>query len=240
MRVRGRVTELVGLVIKARVPGVRVGEVVMIRGRTRGMVRAEVVGFEDDEVMLMPLGELSGIGPDSEVVPTGKPAGDPRGRGAAGARPQRTRRADRRKAAAGRAHRLERGPRLSRSLHPPPHRASAPARRPVHRRAAHRGRGPAHRALRRLGRGQVDPDGADRPQHPGGDERHRAHRRAWPRGSRVHRGRAGRGGTGPQRGGLRHVRSALAGPPARRVRRHRHRRVLPRSRRQRHVHAGLR
>ena len=73
VRVRGRVTELVGLVIKARVPGVRVGEVVMIRGRTRGMVRAEVVGFQDDEVMLMPLSSPSGIGPDSEVVPTGRP-----------------------------------------------------------------------------------------------------------------------------------------------------------------------
>lgn len=73
VRVRGRVTELTGLVIKASVPGVRVGEMVEVRGRTRGAVKAEVVGFQGDEVMLMPLGELSGIGPDSEVVPTGKP-----------------------------------------------------------------------------------------------------------------------------------------------------------------------
>ncbi len=74
VRVRGRVTELTGLIIKASVPGVRVGEVVEIRGRSRkSMVRAEVVGFQGEEVMLMPLGELTGIGPDSEVVPTGKP-----------------------------------------------------------------------------------------------------------------------------------------------------------------------
>ncbi|MFZ5469608.1 MAG: type III secretion system ATPase SctN [Myxococcota bacterium] len=73
VRVRGRVTELTGLVIKAAVPGVRVGEVVEIRGRSRQMVRAEVVGFQGEEVMLMPLGELTGIGPDSEVIPTGKP-----------------------------------------------------------------------------------------------------------------------------------------------------------------------
>ncbi|MBX5483685.1 MAG: type III secretion system ATPase SctN [Myxococcaceae bacterium] len=73
VRVRGRVTELTGLVIKAAVPGVRVGEVVEIRGRHRSAVRAEVVGFQGEQVMLMPLGELSGIGPDSEVVPTGKP-----------------------------------------------------------------------------------------------------------------------------------------------------------------------
>jgi ATP synthase in type III secretion protein N len=73
VRVRGRVSELAGLVIRARVPGVRVGEVVQIRGKNRSQVKAEVVGFEGDEVMLMPLGELSGIGPDSEVIPTGRP-----------------------------------------------------------------------------------------------------------------------------------------------------------------------
>lgn len=72
-RVRGRVTELTGLVIKASVPGVRVGELVFIKGATRAAVKAEVVGFQGDEVMLMPLGELQGIGPDSEVIPTGRP-----------------------------------------------------------------------------------------------------------------------------------------------------------------------
>jgi type III secretion protein N (ATPase) len=72
-RVRGRVTELTGLVIKASVPGVRVGELVIIKGASRAAVKAEVVGFQGDEVMLMPLGELYGIGPDSEVIPTGRP-----------------------------------------------------------------------------------------------------------------------------------------------------------------------
>ncbi|WP_426750651.1 type III secretion system ATPase SctN [Myxococcus sp. Y35] len=73
VRVRGRVTELTGLIIKASVPNVRVGELVLIKSRNRGSVKAEVVGFQGDEVMLMPLGELQGIGPDSEVIPTGKP-----------------------------------------------------------------------------------------------------------------------------------------------------------------------
>ncbi|MCL2178407.1 MAG: type III secretion system ATPase SctN [Proteobacteria bacterium] len=71
--VRGRVTELTGLVIKAAVPNVRVGELCYIKGRGRAAIRAEVVGFQGDEVMLMPLGELRGIGPDSEVLPTGRP-----------------------------------------------------------------------------------------------------------------------------------------------------------------------
>jgi type III secretion protein N (ATPase) len=72
VRVRGRVVELTGLVIKAAVPNVRIGEVCLIR-RGREEVRSEVVGFQGDTVMLMPLGELSGIGPDSEVIPTGRP-----------------------------------------------------------------------------------------------------------------------------------------------------------------------
>jgi type III secretion protein N (ATPase) len=72
VRVRGRVTELTGLVIKAAVPNVRVGDVCEIR-RGSDLVRAEVVGFQGEEVMLMPLGELKGIGPDSEVIPTGRP-----------------------------------------------------------------------------------------------------------------------------------------------------------------------
>lgn len=73
LQVRGRVSELTGLIVKAQVPGVRVGEVVLVKGRNRNMVRAEVVGFQGDTVMLMPLGELGGLGPDSEVIPTGSP-----------------------------------------------------------------------------------------------------------------------------------------------------------------------
>jgi ATP synthase in type III secretion protein N len=52
---------------------VRVGEVVEIRGRGRSSVRAEVVGFQREQVMLMPLGDPVGLGPDSEVIPTGRP-----------------------------------------------------------------------------------------------------------------------------------------------------------------------
>jgi len=73
VNVRGRVTELTGLVIKASVPNVRVGELCYIKGRGRTAIKSEVVGFQGEEVMLMPLGELRGIGPDSEVLPTGRP-----------------------------------------------------------------------------------------------------------------------------------------------------------------------
>src|ERR1043165_6465178 len=74
LRVRGRVTELTGLIVKAAVPGVRVGEVVEIKSKSgKGGLKGEVVGFQGDEVMLMPLGDLAGIGPDSEVIPPARP-----------------------------------------------------------------------------------------------------------------------------------------------------------------------
>jgi type III secretion protein N (ATPase) len=71
-RIRGRVTELTGLIIKAAVPGVRIGEMVDIDVGDR-TISSEVVGFRDKEVMLMPYGRAGGVGPDSEVIPTGRP-----------------------------------------------------------------------------------------------------------------------------------------------------------------------
>lgn len=71
-KVKGRITELIGLVARAVVPGVKVGELCIIEP-TGGAapVKAEVVGFKDSEVLLMPLGNLEGIAPGSEVIPTG-------------------------------------------------------------------------------------------------------------------------------------------------------------------------
>ena len=64
-------TEVTGLVVRASVPGVRVGEIVD-RWSGSGLA-AEVVGFRGDEAVLMPLGEAAGIGPDSLVTATGRP-----------------------------------------------------------------------------------------------------------------------------------------------------------------------
>ncbi len=72
-RVAGRVTELVGLVLRATAPGARAGELVIVE-RTRGTpLRAEVVGFHGEQVILLPLGTADGVGPDSVVRPTGRP-----------------------------------------------------------------------------------------------------------------------------------------------------------------------
>ncbi|HEX2660194.1 MAG TPA: type III secretion system ATPase SctN [Polyangia bacterium] len=70
--VAGRVTEVTGLVVRATAPGARVGELVTIEsGAVR--VQAEVVGFRGDEVVLLPLGEAAGLGPDALVRPGGRP-----------------------------------------------------------------------------------------------------------------------------------------------------------------------
>ena len=74
VEVRGRVTEVVGLIVKAVVPNVWVGELCLIKTpHTSEPVKAEVVGFLDNEVLLMPLGDMRFIGMNCEVVPTGHP-----------------------------------------------------------------------------------------------------------------------------------------------------------------------
>lgn len=67
--VNGRITEIVGMLIKAIVPQVKIGEVCLVK-REGEPLRTEVVGFTREEVLLSPLGEMNGIGPSSEVIPT--------------------------------------------------------------------------------------------------------------------------------------------------------------------------
>ena len=64
IHVRGRVTEVAGLIIKATVPGGRIGEMCYIETVGQKHIVCEVVGFGDEAVKLMPLGEAHGHGPD--------------------------------------------------------------------------------------------------------------------------------------------------------------------------------
>jgi len=70
--IKGKVTGLTGLVVRAVLPGVRMGELCFIYPYGAPPIRAEVVGFKDQEVLLMALGNLEGIGLGNDVVPTGK------------------------------------------------------------------------------------------------------------------------------------------------------------------------
>ena len=70
----GRVSDLIGLIIEATGVQVEIGEVCMVGdGRDRPPVATEVVGFRGGRTLLMPLGELHGIGPGTSVHPTGSP-----------------------------------------------------------------------------------------------------------------------------------------------------------------------
>jgi len=74
-RVNGRVEQIVGLVIESSGPTATVGEACWITpvDSQASPVLAEVVGFRQNRVLLMPLGEMRGLGPGSEVVKTGAP-----------------------------------------------------------------------------------------------------------------------------------------------------------------------
>jgi flagellum-specific ATP synthase len=70
----GRVVQFIGLVVESEGPLASLGEVCRIQATPGqpGML-AEVVGFRNHHLLLMPLGELSGIHPGSEVIATGAP-----------------------------------------------------------------------------------------------------------------------------------------------------------------------
>src|ERR1041385_3146919 len=70
----GRVVQLIGLVVESEGPLAAVGEVCIIRsGRNDEVTLAEVVGFRNHHLLLMPLGEVRGIHLGSEVIATGAP-----------------------------------------------------------------------------------------------------------------------------------------------------------------------
>lgn len=69
MKLNGKITQIIGLVIESQGPNVNLGELCYIYPRTPGEpIPAEVVGFRENRVLLMPVGEIQGIGPGCEVV----------------------------------------------------------------------------------------------------------------------------------------------------------------------------
>ena len=69
----GTVDEVTGLVVRATVPGVALGELVRIDRRDREPLSAEVVGFRGEQAVLLPLGELAGVAPAGAVWRTNAP-----------------------------------------------------------------------------------------------------------------------------------------------------------------------
>jgi type III secretion protein N (ATPase) len=73
VKMRGRVIQVVGTIVKAVVPSVKIGEVCILRNPADGQeTQAEVVGFAKGTALLMPATGTQGISGDTEVLPTGR------------------------------------------------------------------------------------------------------------------------------------------------------------------------
>lgn len=67
----GRVSKVVGLTIESDGPEVDIGELCKLHAsKGKRVIHAEVVGFKDNKALLMPLGEMTGVGPGNLVVAT--------------------------------------------------------------------------------------------------------------------------------------------------------------------------
>jgi flagellum-specific ATP synthase len=80
LSISGRVVQVVGLTVEAMGLNCQVGEICEIQTSNRTPLMAEVIGFRNNHTLLMPLGNMEGIQPDSTVrsvsrafkAPTGK------------------------------------------------------------------------------------------------------------------------------------------------------------------------
>ncbi len=68
IRLHGKVTQVVGLVIEGYCPDTSVGAICEIHPKDGVPIPAEGVGFRDNKTLLMPLGELRGVGLDSLIT----------------------------------------------------------------------------------------------------------------------------------------------------------------------------
>lgn len=76
IKINGKVSQLVGLVIEGHGPGSAIGNICEVYPNDgRYPVQAEVVGFKEEKILLMPLGEIRGLGPGSRIAAKGHRAG---------------------------------------------------------------------------------------------------------------------------------------------------------------------
>jgi FliI/YscN family ATPase len=78
-RRRGRVLAVRGILVRALLPEAHVGELCRIRRSPQDWLECEVVGFDDEGVLLMPLGDVAEVPCDAIVEPLGRVAEVPSG-----------------------------------------------------------------------------------------------------------------------------------------------------------------
>jgi flagellum-specific ATP synthase len=79
IKYKGTIKEVIGFLIKSVGPYSKIGELckILIDNSLDNFVKAEVVGFKENEVLLMPLSEMVGIEPGMKVLATGNPLSIP-------------------------------------------------------------------------------------------------------------------------------------------------------------------
>ena len=76
IKLTGQVTDVIGLIGAAQGPRCELGDLCCFRRRRGGEeIPAEVVGFRQQRVLLMPLAEVAGISPGCDVVAAARPLG---------------------------------------------------------------------------------------------------------------------------------------------------------------------
>lgn len=72
VEVKGQVTQVVGTIIRAIIPGVKIGEICTLKNPWDTLeLEAEVVGFDRQAALLTPLGDIQGVSSSTEVIPSG-------------------------------------------------------------------------------------------------------------------------------------------------------------------------
>lgn len=73
-KLKGKVSQAIGLTLEAYGPKVKLGELCYIKTKnySQEMLPAEVVGFKENKIILMPLGSMEGVSSGSEIIATGK------------------------------------------------------------------------------------------------------------------------------------------------------------------------
>ncbi|GGE35960.1 ATP synthase [Agaricicola taiwanensis] len=78
--IKGRVQRVLGVIVYATVPNVRIGEMCRLVNPDGSEIMAEVIGLMDHMTILTPIGDMIGLSTSTEVIPSGSefriPVGD--------------------------------------------------------------------------------------------------------------------------------------------------------------------
>jgi flagellum-specific ATP synthase len=72
IKMEGKIVKVAGIVAQANGPGMSIGSICSIRNASGQNMQAEVIGFNDKRVIVMPFGEMRGIEPGSRIVDINK------------------------------------------------------------------------------------------------------------------------------------------------------------------------